>query len=201
MQSYVLCPGYAHQSFFTIHTLDTVSEAITEALSAFVTAGIGLWSRFCAASYDDFVNRHKNLYVVFIEERRRAGETFYTEINKTNRLIQLGENSGGSGTGSSVRSASKRRVNGGLRAVVRQKKQQAAASKGGNQTKNQGGSKTPASSKSKKKKTAKKLDPDVFHRLKYFCVGLRCFCHFVLFLFCFIAFFLNLGLNISIISA
>ena len=31
VQSYVLCPGYAHQSFFTIPTLDTVRGAIAGA--------------------------------------------------------------------------------------------------------------------------------------------------------------------------
>ena len=78
VQSYVLSPGYPHQSFFTIPTLDAVWEAIANSGPFFVTPGFILWTEFCAASYDFFVQRHKELDVNFMAEKRRSCENFYT---------------------------------------------------------------------------------------------------------------------------
>ena len=167
VQSYVLCPGYPLHSFFTVTTLDTVRGAIAEAGQVFVTPGFNLWSRFCAPSYDEFVQGHKDLYVDFIAEGRRSGEFFYTESNKTNRLIQLGESSGGGGAGSSVSEQWFEKESGRWAERSSEAEETTSSSvKRRSQASSQSGSKRSASSKSEKKKTVKKVDPDVLQRLK-----------------------------------
>ena len=88
VQSYVLSPGYSHQSFFTDSTLDAVRAAIGDAGISFVAPGFSLWNDFCGSGYDAFLSRFWKLYSSYLRERQKSSEVSYAECSKANRRVQ-----------------------------------------------------------------------------------------------------------------
>ena len=74
IQSYVLSPGYIHQSFFTGQTLNAVRFAVDEAGVFFVCGEINLWKDFDGPSYDLFVSAQRDLCVTLLLQRRKELE-------------------------------------------------------------------------------------------------------------------------------
>ena len=104
VQSYVLSPGYSHQSFFTDSTLDAVRAAIGDAGISFVAPGFSLWNEICGSGYDAFLSRFRTLYSSYLRDRQKSSEVSYAECSKANRRVQEKRGESTSNLGSVIRS-------------------------------------------------------------------------------------------------
>ena len=84
-QSYVLSPGYAHKSFFTVPTLDAVREANAGAGHFFVAPTFDLCLGFIVPITTTSFSGTKSYMWILL--RRRSCVSFYTESNGTNRSM------------------------------------------------------------------------------------------------------------------
>ena len=104
VQSYVLSPGYSHQSFFTDSTLDAVRAAISDAGVSFVAPGFSLWNDFCGSGYDAFLSRFRKLYFSYLRDCQKSSEVSNAECSKSNRRVQEKRGESTSNLGSVIRS-------------------------------------------------------------------------------------------------
>ena len=160
VQSYVLSPGYSHRSFFTDPTLDAVEEAIADAGVFYVAPNFDLWTEFCSGIAEAFASRYQGLYDTSLQGRRQSFESYYSDLNKSNRLARALQ-------GTSVAATS-----GGNVSVLAKGKgpSQRAASTGKSSSSKE--ATTSSSPQKKNKKKPKKVkdstdeDPESFQELK-----------------------------------
>ena len=62
VQSYVMCPGYIHQAFFTIPTVERFRSAVDDAGAFFISADFDLWTEIYRHDLDSFVDEQKGAY-------------------------------------------------------------------------------------------------------------------------------------------
>ena len=173
VQSYVLSPGYSHQSFFTDSTLDAVRAAISDAGISFVAPGFSLWNDFCGSGYDVFLSRFRKLYSSYLGDRQKSSEVSYAECSKANRRVQEKRGESTSNLGSAIRSmkavtsggsvlsesSATSKKSGGKKKPVQN---QGASSSG---TTTSRGSRRPTVGNPILKKLSKTPDPPVYHHI------------------------------------
>ena len=156
VQSYVLSPGYEHQSFFTEPTMKAVQDAINNAGVFYVAPNFDLWADFCGGSVSDFISHYWRLYGAFLLSQRKSCEIQYMEKNKANRLARAQQVSTNAISVGAEASGSGKNKAGGQRTTS-----------GSTTSSNKEATSGLVVSKNKKK-PSKDDDPDVRHRIKKF---------------------------------
>ena len=156
VQSYVLSPGYEHQSFFTEPTMEAVQDAISNAGVFYVAPNFDLWADFCGGSVSDFISQYSRLYDAFLLAQRKSYEIQYVEKNKANRLARAQQMSTSAiAVGADASGSGKNKVGGQRSTSVSTTSSNKEAASGFVVSKT-------------KKKSSKDDDPDVRHRIKKF---------------------------------
>ena len=70
VQSYTLCIGYSHQSFFTEQTYKAVQAAVCSSVDFFVATGFSIWKDLFDSGVDAFIDRFCSLYSDFLGKKR-----------------------------------------------------------------------------------------------------------------------------------
>ena len=156
VQSYVLSPGYEHQSFFTEPTMEAVHDAISNAGVFYVAPNFDLWADFCGGSVSEFISQYSRLYGALLLAQRKSCEIQYVEKNKANRLARAQQMSTNAIAAGAETSGSGKNKAGGQRSAS-----------GSTTSSNREAASGFVVSKNKKK-PSKDDDPDVRHRIKKF---------------------------------
>ena len=151
VQSYTLCSGYCHQSFFTEQTYKAVQAAVCSSGDVFVATGFSNWKNLCDSVVDAFIERYCSLYSDFLANKRVDCGNHYAESDRLNREARASQVAGSSAGPSQV----KKDAN-----LGKKKSKKSSASSG------QGGSVVSKKSKKKPKPSEKEFVSDIFHRLK-----------------------------------
>ena len=152
--------GIHINAFFTDPTLDAVEEAIADAGVFYVAPNFDLWTEFCSGIAEAFACRYQGLYDAFLQGRRQSFETYYSDLNKSNRLARALQ-------GTSVVATSGGNVS--VSAKGKGSSQRAGSAGKSSSSKEATTSSSPQKKNKKKPKKVKDSadeDPEVFHKLK-----------------------------------
>ena len=171
VQSYTLCSGYSHQSFFTEQTYKAVQAAVCSSGDFFVATGFSIWKDLCDSGVDAFINQFCSLYSDSLGEKRIDCEKHYTESNRLNLEARVSQ--------VAVYSAGPSQVQMDVNPGKKNRKKSSASS-------SQGSSVASKKSNKKLKPSEEEIDPDIFYTLKkpskkcWWLDFIECDCYFVM---------------------